>query len=323
MALHPTGIPLTVVGGFLGAGKTTLLNRLLSDADRRLAVLVNDFGAINIDAELIESRDGDSIELTNGCVCCGLSTEFLFVLAGLRDREDSPDQVVIEASGIGEPGAIAAYGQVPGFSSDAIVVVADAETVRERAADGRTGPTVRGQLGAAHLIVLNKTDLVSAEALADTRAWIHETSPYAGIVEASYGDVPFDVLLGARDAAAGPPPAAAAKAPHDHGHDHAEDDHTDHDYASWSWAGEAPIDGKGLCEVLPELPEGVMRAKGILRLREDDEHRYILQLAGRRWNIRRDRPWGDDAPASSLVVIGLPESIRADELETTMTGLTQ
>ncbi|MDQ3850261.1 MAG: GTP-binding protein [Actinomycetota bacterium] len=319
----PTGIPLTVIGGFLGVGKTTLLNRLLTEAhDRRLAVLVNDFGAINIDAELVQERHGDTIDLTNGCVCCGVSGELMFALAGLRDRDDPPEHVIVEASGVGDPAAIAAYGDFPGFARDACVVLADAETVRARASDGTIGRQLVEQLRAADLVVLNKTDLVSAEELAQTRGWLRETLPMAGIVEATFGDVPADFLLGPHEAS---PPRGAPAATHEehehereHGHQH-RDAHPE--FASWSWAGDAALNGTALCQDLIALPEGVLRAKGFLHLREDPEHRYLLQLVGRRWNIKLDRPWNEDVAGSRIVVIGLSPAIRPDELDATLARL--
>lgn len=311
-----TGIPLTVVGGFLGAGKTTLLNRLLRDSDRRIAVLVNDFGSINIDSELVYARDSETISLTNGCICCGLSGEFMFALAGLRDREDPPEQVVVEASGIGDPGAIAQYGEIPGYRRDAALVVVDAETVRERAVDARVGPHIAGQLRSADLIVLNKSDLVTPGALDDTRGWLRDAAPFAGVVDASFGEVPTDVLLGAR----GDPSARMSAVAPIPGNEHGEGASG---YASWSWAGAAALDGKALCEALIALPEDVLRAKGVLHLREDTAHRYVLQLVGRRWSIERDRRWGEETPGSRLVLIGLPESIHPAELAATMTRLTE
>ena len=299
-------IQLTVIGGFLGAGKTTLLNELLRDAgDRRLAVLVNDFGAINIDAELVQSREGEMVSLKNGCICCGVAGDFIGELALLRDRPDPPAHVVVEASGVADPGQIVVLGDLPGYRKDAAVVVADAETVRARAADEATGHLVRAQLRAADLLVLNKTDLVDTEQLAQTHAWLRDiTGPSTVIVEATFGQVPIDVVLGAQTF------ARPERGPRDH--DHAGHEHADHNHPSfetWSWQGEAAIHGAGLVEALKELPAGIVRAKGLLHLREDPASRFVLQVVGRRFSVLPDRPWRDDTPASQLVVIGLPGSV--------------
>jgi G3E family GTPase len=311
------GILLTVVGGYLGAGKTTLLNHVLRDAgDRRLAVLVNDFGAIDIDAELIESREGEIVSLANGCICCGIGGDFIAALAGLRDVEDPPEQVIVEASGVADPAQIAVFGDLPGYVRDAVVVVVDAETVRARAGSASTGHHVLAQLRAADLLVVNKADLVDADALADTRAWLREAvGPSTGVVESAFGGVPTDVLIGARDVASAvaPPPARP------HGPEHGEHDHPR--YETWSWSGRAPLSGAGLVAALEGLPEDIVRAKGILHLHEDARHRYVLQLVGRRYSIAPDLPWNDDEPCSRIVVIGLPGSVDEQELNATMLRL--
>ena len=319
MTADPAGAPidLTVIGGFLGAGKTTLLNGLLREAgDRRLAVLVNDFGAINIDAELVESREGETISPRNGCICCGVSGDFIGELALLRDRDDPPEHVVVEASGVADPGAVVALGDMPGYRRDAAVVVADAESVRARAADEATGPMIRRQLRAADLIVLNKSDLVAREQLAQTQGWLRDLAgPSTAIVQTSFGAIPVDVALGARPAVDRPEgtalPLPDAAAPDDRaGHDHG--DHAPHpDFETWSWSGAAPLSGTGLVGVLRALPDGIVRAKGLLHLREDPRRRYLLQLVGRRYSIEADRFWGQAAPTSALVVIGLPGSVDA------------
>jgi G3E family GTPase len=312
-------IALTVIGGFLGAGKTTLLNGLLREAgDRRLAVLVNDFGAINIDAELVQSREGEMISLRNGCICCGVSGDFIGELALLRDRDDPPEHVVVEASGVADPGAIVVLGDMPGYRRDAAVIVADAETVRARAADEATGAMVRRQLRAADLIVLNKSDLVAEDELARTHAWLRDlVGPSTAIVHTSFGAVPVDVALGAR-------PEAAARAPDDHAADeHSGDDHgADPDFETWSWSGDAPLSGAGLVKALKALPDGIVRAKGLLHLREDPQRRYVLQLVGRRYSIEADRPWRETPPGSQLVVIGLPGAVDPAAQTATITGLT-
>jgi G3E family GTPase len=308
------GILLTVIGGYLGAGKTTLLNHVLRDAgDRRLAVLVNDFGAIDIDGELIESRAGEMMTLTNGCICCGIGGDFIAALARLRDVDEPPEQVVVEASGVADPAQIAILGDMPGYVRDAVVVVADAETVRDRAVDAATGHQVRAQLRAADLIVISKADLVEPAALEDTRGWLRGLAGTStSIVDAAFGDVPTDVLIGARD-------AAAAGAHPEHAHDHEGHEHPR--YETWSWTGDAPLSGAGLVEALPALPDGIVRAKGLLHLREDPARCYLLQLVGRRYTIAAQRPWGGAAPRSRVVVIGLPGAVDGQALDATMARL--
>ena len=169
---------------------------------------------------------------------------------------------MVEASGVADPGQIVVLGDLPGYRKDAAVVVADAETVRARAADETTGYLVRAQLRAADLLVLNKTDLVDSEQLATTHAWLRDVAgPSTAIVEASFGQVPIDVVLGAQTF------ARPERERHDHDHDHTAHAHEDHHHPSfetWSWQGEAAIDGAGLVEAIKELPDGIVRAKGLL-----------------------------------------------------------
>ncbi len=307
------GILLTVIGGYLGAGKTTLLNHVLRDAgDRRLAVLVNDFGAINIDAELIESREGEMLSLTNGCICCGIGGDFIAALARLRDVDDPPEQVVVEASGVADPAQIAIFGDMPGYVRDAVVVVADAETVRARAEDEHTGFQVLAQLRAADLLVINKTDLVEpatgepscapgcvrrravdehrrrvvrqrADRRPDRRARACALGRAAGGARSPSG--------GAwRRGVARPPRSRRRRPRHDH-------DHAAHpSYDTWSAETTDPLSGAALVEALEALPDGIVRAKGILQLREDLANRYLLQLVGRRYSIAAIGPWGDEPP---------------------------
>ena len=308
-------IPLTVIGGYLGAGKTTLLNRLLSDpGGRRLAVLVNDFGAINIDAGLVSSRSGETISLTNGCVCCSMGGELLFELAGLRDRADPPEHVVIEASGVGDPAAIAMYGDIPGYRRDGTIVVVDASTVGEHGPESQVGLQVSDQLRSAHLIVLNKSDLASPGAMQAGRERLRGMARFAEVFETSYADVPTAFLLGARR------DGEPANGAHAHG-GHAGHEHPD--YVTWSWSGEAALNGTELTKILPELPEGVMRGKGFLLLQEDPETRYEFQLVGRSWHIKRLGAWGEHPQGSQLVLIGLPGSLDRERLDATLAELAQ
>src|SRR5258708_3959715 len=188
-------IPFTVIGGFLGAGKTTLLNRLLRGATgRRFAVLVNDFGALDIDGRLVADHDGDTIALANGCLCCTIGDSLVTTILSLLERPERFDHIVAEASGVADPGRVADLAVLePRLARDGVIVVVDAADVRERAADRRVGDTVTRQLGAADLIVLNKIDL--AHDLAALRGWL-STHSAAPVLEARHADIPLDLLFG-------------------------------------------------------------------------------------------------------------------------------
>ena len=192
----PDPLPVTVVGGYLGAGKTTLVNSLLRQANgRRLAIMVNEFGALPIDSSLIEAADDRIVSLAGGCVCCSYGEDFVSSLTMLAALEPRPDHILLEASGVAFPGAIAGtVGLLTGFALDGVVVLADAETVRRRAADRYIGSTVRQQLAQADLILLNKCDLAADPDAVE--AWLGVTAPTERIVRATQADAPIDVVLG-------------------------------------------------------------------------------------------------------------------------------
>src|SRR5690606_15450359 len=158
-------IPLIVLGGFLGAGKTTLLNHMLSEAGgRRIAVMVNDFGPINVDAALIAEHDGETISLTNGCICCSIGSGLDAALMQVLERQPAPELIVIEASGVSDPGRIAQVGMSdPMLQLEAIVVMVDADQATEQLDDPLLADTIARQIDAAGLLVLNKTDLAPAD----------------------------------------------------------------------------------------------------------------------------------------------------------------
>lgn len=262
-AQSPQAIPFTVLGGYLGAGKTTLLNRLLSDNQGvRIALLINDFGAINIDAELIEQQTDQQINLTNGCVCCGLSDGFDDAISTLLASQQPPEHIVVEASGVADVHSLAQYGRAPGLRLDAVVVVADAQSVEAKANDKYVANTVRRQLLAADLVVLNKTDLVTAERLAQLRGWLHEITAGAPLVETSFCDLPQALLLGGTSTSAERSPKAltenselATATTNAHHHE---------TYATWNYSSDLSLSRQQANELLKELPANLLRGKGFI-----------------------------------------------------------
>ncbi len=188
---------LTVIGGFLGAGKTTFLNRILTTTQGRTAVLVNDFGAVNVDAGLIAGNDGRTLRLTNGCVCCSLADGFIDTL--MRVLAEPFEHIIIEASGVADPWAIAEIAMVePSLALAGVIVLADAARLPALLGDNRVGDTVRTQIRAADIVVLNKIDLVDAAGLAAARAALAAVKPQLRIVDAVDASLPAEVIAGVR-----------------------------------------------------------------------------------------------------------------------------
>ena len=312
-------VPMSVVGGFLGVGKTTLLNRVLAGCHGvRYAVLVNDFGAINVDGDLVTAHGGDTVTFANGCVCCTMGDDLVGAIDRLLDGGRPPDQILVEASGVADPSAIADVATLhPGLVRDLVVVLADAETVRSRHADERLRDTVDRQLAAADLLVLNKCDRVAEGERAAAESWLRARAA-APVVRTVEADVPMDLL--AASTVQDPGAAPSSRAAPDHYHQ----------FRSRFVPCPDPIDPDGLRAALRELSPRVLRAKGFvvawsnesapdLRNKGPDPDvgtdRMLVQVSGRSvevetWTPREDEP----APSFGIVFIGLDDLPAADDL---------
>lgn len=285
-------VPLTLICGFLGAGKTTLVNRLLAaPGGNRIAVVVNDFGAVGIDTALVRGRSATTIDLANGCICCALSGSLANTLADLLARPDRPDVVVIEASGVAEPQGIAQLALAHrGLRLSGIVTLADAETLDVHLADPVLRPTVARQIAGADIVLLNKADLAGWDAVTAARGAIAGLAPRARVVETIRADVPADVVLGVGSRSVFV--AESEPAPHRNV------------FTSFAFESDTPLDDVQLCAVMGDLPASVIRAKGIVLAASDRSRRFILQVVGRRWSLEPDEPW-TGPPRSEIVAIAV------------------
>jgi len=284
-----TRIPVTVIGGYLGAGKTTLVNRLLRQADGlRLAVLVNEFGDLPIDADLIEGRDDNVINIAGGCVCCSYGSDLMAALMQMTEMDPLPDHLLIEASGVALPDAIARSARlIQLFTHDGIVVLADGETVRDRGEDIYLADTIAAQLAAADIVLLNKDDLLSSDQREATREWLAARAKDAQVIDTEEADVPLSVLLGSgldRELA----------------HRHA---HAAHQAAVFEI--DRPVAAEALAGRLADPALDLVRAKGFVT--DLDGRLKALQVVGRRWRIE-DAPPETTGPGR-LVCIGVGQTL--------------
>jgi G3E family GTPase len=328
-------IPVTVLTGYLGAGKTTLLNRILSEPHgKKFAVIVNEFGEIGIDNDLVVNADEEVFEMNNGCICCTVRGDLVRIIDGLMRRKGKFDAIIVETTGLADPAPVAQtffMDENVGAKTklDAVVTVADAKWLKDRLKDA---PEAKNQIAFADVILVNKTDLVSPEELREIEARIRAINPYATLHRTERSKIALGEVLGRNafdlDRILDIEPKFLEADDHDHDHDHShEHGHShvhehhhhglkhyhDEDMQSIALSTDKPLNPDKFFPWVQDLvaKEGqkILRSKGILSFKNDDE-RFVFQGVHMILDGDHQRPWKDgEERMSRIVFIGrdLPE----------------
>jgi G3E family GTPase len=335
MAEQVEKIPVTVLTGYLGAGKTTLLNRILSEPHgKKYAVIVNEFGEIGIDNELVVGADEEVFEMNNGCICCTVRGDLIRIIEGLMRRKGKFDAIIVETTGLADPAPVAQTFFVDEnvgrkTKLDAVVTVADAKWLKDRLKDA---PEAKNQIAFADVILINKTDLVDDAELREVEARIRGINPYAKLHRTERSQIALDHVLGRNafdlDRILDIEPeflhAEEHDHEHEHGHEHGDGHHHHHhggglkhyhdeDMQSLALSTDKPLNPEKFFpwvqKLVAEDGPSILRCKGILNFK-DDPDRFVFQGVHMILDGDHQRPWKDGEKRDSRIVFigrNLPE----------------